>query len=102
MKNKTAGEGGFIRTIVIIVIAILIVSYFGINLRALVTSPTTQDNITYVTTGVINLWNNYLKAPVTYVWNEIFIKLIWNSAIENLKNGNLNVPTVTSSSTPRL
>lgn len=88
MKNKAAaGNKGLIRTIVIIVIAILIVSYFGINLRALVTSSTTQDNISYVTTGAINLWNNYLKTPVTYVWNEVFVKLIWNTALENLKNG---------------
>ena len=102
MKNKAAREGGLIKTIVLIIIAILIISYFGINLRALVTSPTTQDNVSYVTTGAINLWNNFLKEPVTYVWNEIFVKLIWNTALENLKSGSLNGPSLTSSSTPRL
>ena len=97
-----AREGGLIKTILLIVIAILVVSYFGINLRALVTSPTTQDNVTYVTTAAINLWNNYLKGPVTYLWNEVFLSLIWNTAMNNLKNGSLGQPSMTASSTPGL
>lgn len=102
MKNKAAGEGGLIKTILLIVIAILVVSYFGINIRALVTSPTTQDNVSYVTTSAVSLWNNYLKGPVTYLWNEVFLSLIWNTAMNNLRNGSLGQPSMTSSSTPGL
>ena len=102
MKNKTTREGGLIRTIVIIIIAILIISYFGINIRTLVTSPTTQDNVSYVTAAAMSLWNNFLKVPVMYVWNELVVKVIWNTALENLKNGSLGAPSLTSSSTPGL
>jgi len=80
---------GFIRTIIIIVIALLILSYFGLNIRAIVNSPAGHDNFTYVQEVMYNIWTNYLKGPVTYIWH-IFIDLIWNPAIENLtemKNG---------------
>lgn len=85
MKNKAAGKRGLIKMIVIIVVALLIISYFGINIRALVSAPTTQDNFSYVATTSVSIWNNYLKAPTTYVWNKIFVELIWNPAIDGLK-----------------
>lgn len=95
-------EDGFIRALVIIIIAILIISYFGINLRALVTSPTTKDNFSYVATSTVSVWNNYLKVPATYVWNEVFLNLLWKPALDNLKNVKWEAPLMTSSSTPNL
>ena len=100
--NKATGQRGLIKIILMVVIALLVISYFGINLRALVNSPTTQDNVSYVSSTTVNIWNNYLKVPVTYIWNEIFVALIWNPAINNLKNADWQVPALTSSSTPSL
>lgn len=102
MKNKAAGEGGFIRTVILIVIALLVISYFGINLRSLVSSPTTQDNVSYVASTTVNVWNGYLKVPATYLWNEVFVNLIWKPAIAGLKNAEWKSPTLFSSSTPVL
>lgn len=90
-----------IRNILIIVIILLVVSYFGVNVREVATSPTTQQNFSYVTSVVIDVWNNYLKEPVMFIWNEIFVKLIWETAMANLRNGGPLVP-LTSSSTPQL
>ena len=73
-----------IKYILIIVVALLALSYFGFNLQALIQSPTTQSNFSYVATAMTTFWNNYLKRPATYVWNEIFVKLIWGPAIENM------------------
>ena len=83
--NHPAGERGFIKLIIIIVIALLIISYFGINLRKVVTAPTTQDNFSYVATTTVSVWNKYLKSPASYLWHKIFVELIWNPAIDNLK-----------------
>jgi flagellar assembly factor FliW len=75
---------GFIKMVILIVIALLILSYFGFNLRDTVESPTTQSNFSYAKMIVVNIWNDYLKRPAKYLWNEVFIKLIWNTAVENL------------------
>ena len=94
MKNNlTAGKRGFVRTIIIIVIALLVLSYFGLNIRTIVNSPAGHDNFTYTQEVIYNVWNNYLKRPVTYLWNDIFLDLIWNPAVENLtkiKNGQMD------------
>ncbi|MEK7646539.1 MAG: hypothetical protein AAB381_02490 [Patescibacteria group bacterium] len=88
LKKHT--QGGFIRTIILIVIALLIISYFGLNLRDLADEPTTQDNFHYALQLVSDIWNNYLEKPFMYVWKEIFLDLIWNPAIEALKNKTVN------------
>jgi hypothetical protein len=77
-------NNGLIKTILIIVIALLILAYFGLNLRSIVNSPTFQDNWALIRDFVVMIWNNYLRRPALYLWNEIFIKLIWSAALENL------------------
>lgn len=76
--------------ILVIIASILIISYFGISLKGLVESDTTQDNFSYVASGLVKVWNNYLRAPTTYLWNNVFIDILWESfkgAMENIKNG---------------
>jgi hypothetical protein len=49
-----------------------------------------QDNWALIKDGTVHVWDNYLKKPATYLWNEIFLKLIWEPAVGNLtkiKNG---------------
>ena len=84
--NIQSNQKGFIKIIILIVAALLILSYFGISLRAVISSPVTQDNISYTTTGIVGFWNAYLKAPATYVWNQIFLNLIWDPAIDSIRN----------------
>lgn len=106
-KRVPAGNRGLIRTILLIIIALLIVSYFGINLRTLVSSPTTQDNISYVASTSVTVWDNYLKVPVTYLWKEVFVELVWKPALGAISNsGGFRIPDLnsmpTGSSTPRI
>ncbi len=105
MKNllkKRELNRGFVRTIIIIVIALLVLSYFGFNIRAIVNSPAGHENFTYAQELMLNAWNNYLKRPVTYLFNDIFMKLIWNPAIENLTKIKDGQPTDIQSSAPTL
>jgi hypothetical protein len=90
--GHSAGEKGLIKMILIIVIAILVLSYFGVNLRALVSSPTTQDNISYVASGTVTVWDNYLKVPATALWH-FFLTYVWSAAVTAIKNGSVSVPT---------
>jgi hypothetical protein len=87
-NTPTSTNKGLVKIILLIVIALLILSYFGFNLRALISSPTTQDNFGYVASSSVTVWDKYLKKPASYVWNDIFIDLIWEPAIDNLKRIN--------------
>jgi len=62
---------GFIKWIIIIVIALIILSYYGFDVREAIESPTTQKNFNYVQQIVWNVWNNYLKDAVIFVWGII-------------------------------
>lgn len=87
MKNLPKNRG-VIKIILLIVVALLVLSYFGFNLRNLANSPTTQDNFGYVASTTVTVWDKYLKDPLTYVWKDIFIEIIWNPAIDNIKRLN--------------
>ncbi|MFA6432381.1 MAG: hypothetical protein WCV82_00985 [Candidatus Paceibacterota bacterium] len=92
MKNRPAGDRGLIKIILIIIIGLLVLSYFGINLRQLVNTPTNKDNVSYVASTTITVWDSYLKVPASYAWR-IFIDLIWTPAIDNLEAMKEGQPT---------
>ena len=60
---------GLIKTIIVVVIALIVLGYFGFNVRDIINSPTVQANLSSAWDLVSNVWNNYLAAPVMYVWN---------------------------------
>lgn len=93
-QNRIAGEGGLIKAVILIVIALLIVSYFGINLRQVVNDPVTQDNFGYVATSTITIWDKYLKIPATYIWKDVFLDLVWEPALDNLTRMKNGEPTI--------
>lgn len=102
IKKRNMNRGGLIRLIIYIIIILLIISYFGLNIRTIVNSPAGQENFTYVQEIMINVWNGYLKKPVLYLWNDIFLKLIWEPAIENLTKIKNGEPDNLQSSAPKL
>jgi len=85
MFNYPNEKGGLVKFIIIIIVAIIVLSYFGFNLRSVVESPTTQGNLSYVWGGVVYVWSGYLERPASYLWNDIFIDLLWNSFVYNLE-----------------
>jgi len=102
IMKKIPTDRGLIKMILIIIAALLILSYFGINLRNLVNSPTNQDNVSYVATTSVSVWNTYLKQPATYLWNDVFLNLIWNPAIDNLTRMKEGQPTDVQNSAPTI
>ena len=66
-------------------IIVLVLSYFKISIRSVVESTTAQDNISYVGGGTRNLWDEYFRKPVSYLWNDIFINIFWASFINNME-----------------
>lgn len=52
-----------LKLILYIVIVILVISYFGLDLRKIVESEKTKENFTYA------------KEKVVFIWNKIFPKI---------------------------
>ena len=100
--NTTQG-GGLIRNVLFIIVLLLVLAYFGFNLRGLVNSPTFQDNWAFVKGLVVDLWTKYLSAPFTYVYSKVFIPLIWEPAISGLTRAKTEgTPVILQSQTPQM
>ncbi len=74
-----------IKLIIFIVLVIAVLSYFGVSVRTIVNSDMIQDNFSFVWGWVKQIWNNYMARPARYLWNDIFIELLWNSFVDNLE-----------------
>ena len=77
MKNKQ--QGGFIQLIIVLIIAVIVVGYFGFNVQQIIQSPSVSGNLGYAWGLAMNLWSNYLVVPVTFVWNKIIVGMFWNN-----------------------
>ncbi|MEK7478084.1 MAG: hypothetical protein AAB645_01815 [Patescibacteria group bacterium] len=76
---------GFIKLILLIIVVILVLSYFGISLRKIVESNTSKDNFSFVWDmagkgwiWLVNVWNNYLATSARWFWNEMILKYVWS------------------------
>jgi len=67
---------GFIKWIILIVVALIILGYFGIDVKQVVESPTTQSNLNYLEQVASWLWHNILKVPVTWIWENLILPLV--------------------------
>lgn len=72
-------HGGFIKLIILLVIVLIVLGYFGFNIQQIINSPTVSGNLSYVWNLALNFWNNFLVVPVTYVWNKIIVGFFWNT-----------------------
>ncbi|MEK7582189.1 MAG: hypothetical protein AAB488_02590 [Patescibacteria group bacterium] len=78
---------GFIGRLILILVAIFfILSYFNIDIKSIVESPSAKKNWVYVSEIGKKAWNGYLEEPTQYLWNTIFASYIKESFTQNLKN----------------
>ena len=90
--NKKAGVS-ILGIIVIAFIAILVLSYFNVSIKAVVESPTGQENINYVGGGTKSLWTTYLAEPASYLWNDVWVNIFWKGFISNMERIRDGQPT---------
>ncbi len=83
-------KAGFIKLIIIIVIGLIVLGFFGFDIQKIIDSPTVSKNLTYAKDLVVGIYQKYLERPITYLWNKIFLDLLWTGFVDNLgriKNG---------------
>ena len=74
-----------LKLIIFIIIIIAVLSYFNFDVKKFFESDLVRNNFGYVWNFVKYVWENYLARPARYLWNDVFINLIWDSFIENLQ-----------------
>lgn len=98
MKENTTypktGESGSIKWIILIVIGIIIASYFfDFSVQEAVEDEQTQSNFNYLKEQLLNFYNLYLRNITEQFWN-FFIDNIWNVFLENMQSIENGEPTV--------
>jgi hypothetical protein len=74
MKINSNQNRGFIKLIIIIIIAIAVLAYFGINLNN-------------IWNFIVHVWNNYLAVPFIYVWN-LWVTYVWTPFMNSINSLN--------------
>ena len=82
-QNK---QGGLIKIIIIIIIAIAILSWYGVDIKDFFNSPQVQKNFDYIWNFITDIWSNYIQGPASKLWG-IWLQYIWNPFMDMLKKG---------------
>jgi len=61
--------------VLLVIIVILILSYFGMDIRGFLNSPKVKENFFYVWNILIDIWNDYIVGALKKVV-EIVISII--------------------------
>lgn len=70
MKGGLRNQEGFVKWIIIIIIALVILGFFGFDIKKAVEAPATQSNLNFAEQLTLNIWHNYLQGPVSYIWGK--------------------------------
>jgi hypothetical protein len=82
-KNKRAG---LVKMIILIIIAIAILSYYGVNIKDFFTSAQAQENFGFIWDFISGVWNNYLVEPASKLWG-IWVQYLWGPFMDMLTRG---------------
>lgn len=90
-KNK---QGGLIKLIIIIIIAVTVLSWYGVDIKNFFTSPLVQKNFGYVWNFIKDIWFNYLVGPAHQLWL-IWVDRVWDPLMHLLPKGDQTNITTT-------
>ena len=93
--NTKEKQSGFIRFVIMLVVVLLILSFFGFDLKSFIESPTVQHNFEYVRDTSVYVWNSYLSKPVLLVWNSFIVSALYaafTDGLERLREGKSLIP----------
>lgn len=87
-------KGGIIKWLIIIIALIAAASFFfDFSIQEVIENEQTQSNFRYIWNQIFTFYNTYLADKVNYLWNDIFIDLIWNNFTSDLENMKAGEPT---------
>ena len=73
-------ERGFISTIFSIIAALVLLQLvFHVDVISFLKSPDLGEVVSYLKRFIILVWEKFLVAPVSFLWHEVFIDIIWST-----------------------
>lgn len=67
---KVNSQRGIVKTILIVLIGIIILSYFGINLQQVTQSDLLKKNLAFTWGIVTTTWTNYVYEPIIGIFHK--------------------------------
>lgn len=68
---KMEKQSGFVKLIILLVVVLIILGYFGFNIENILNSPAVSSNLHYVWSLVVAFWSKFILAPITWVWDKL-------------------------------
>ncbi len=76
MQNQKNSRG-IIKTILIIIVALIILGYFfNIKIQDVVNSSAVQANLSFAWGLVLTLWS-FISYPFVWIWDHFIVGFIW-------------------------
>jgi hypothetical protein len=69
--NNNNTQDGLIKMIILIIIAIAVLSWYGFDIKEFFMSEQVQKNFGYVWDIIKTVWNDYLAGPARALWGII-------------------------------
>lgn len=69
--NNNNTQGGLIKMIILVIIAIAVLSWYGFDIKEFFMSEQVQKNFSYVWDIIKTVWADYLAAPAKALWGII-------------------------------
>ena len=88
MTKYIQPQKGFIKLIILIVLGLILLGYFGFNIREIIEGETVQSNLGYFWDLIVRLWVDYLRGPAVWIWDNI-ISILWDlfrDGLDKLQN----------------
>ncbi len=77
-------QGGLIKMIILFIIAIAVLSWYGVDIKNFFSSDLTRRNFGYVWNLIRDIWIDYLQVPAIKLWN-IWVEYIWQPFLSMLQ-----------------
>lgn len=80
-KNR---QGGFLRMIVIVIVTILILVYWGEDIKKFLETDQAKQIAKKIIVIVRDIWVGYIKVPLALIWDKVVVDIIWNMILKPL------------------
>lgn len=84
-------QSGLAGILLLIILAIVTLSYFNVDIEEVAKKPETQAGITLVSQHATSLYESHLKQPLQEFWQTIVVDVVWKNFVESMKENGTQI-----------